>query len=437
MKKSVVWFRNDLRLRDNETLFKAAKNSDVVYPVYIFDPRMFQLTKLGFPKTGGHRLKFLLESVKELRNALQACGSNLIIRCGIPELILPELVADVNATALYCSKESLTEEQKVESALEEKLNQMKVRMDSFWQHTLYHEEDVPWPIRQVPEVFTSFRKEAEKTVQVRNEFPVITQLQSFHDLDPGEIPTCNDLGIREEEADPRAVLTFNGGERAAWQRISYYFWEENLLKNYKTTRNELLGGDYSSKLSPWLSLGCISARSVYFELKRYEQERKKNTSTYWLFFELLWRDFFRFMAKKHGSKIFLINGLTSNSPKYSGNHSLFEKWKNGETGEPFVDANMKELLLTGYMSNRGRQNAASYLMHDLGIKWTWGASWFENRLIDYDASSNWLNWAYIAGVGNDPRNGRQFNIESQAARYDPGGRYTSHWLTNETISKSV
>jgi deoxyribodipyrimidine photo-lyase len=437
MKKSVVWFRNDLRLRDNEALYKAAKASDIVYPAYIFDPRMFRLTELGFPKTGGHRLKFLLEAVEDLRNSLQACGSNLVIRVGLPELILPELAARVGATALYCSKESLSEEQKVEIALEEKLNQMKVRMDSFWQHTLYHEEDVPWPIRQVPEVFTSFRKEAEKTVQVRAEFPTITELQPFTDIDAGKIPSCNDLGIREEESDPRGVLHFRGGEKEAWQRISYYFWEEDLLKNYKFTRNQLLGGDYSSKLSPWLSLGCISAKSVFHELKRYEQERKKNISTYWLFFELLWRDFFRFMAKKHGAKIFMINGLNEYSSEFSENHGLFEKWKNGETGEPFIDANMKELLLTGYMSNRGRQNAASYLMHDLGIKWTWGASWFENRLIDYDASSNWLNWAYIAGVGNDPRNGRQFNIESQTARYDPRGEYISHWLADAAISKSL
>ncbi len=437
MSKSVVWFRNDLRLRDNEALYKAAKNSDIVYPVYVFDPRMFRLTSLGFPKTGGHRLHFLLEAIQNLRESLQSIGADLIIRIGLPEVILPEIAAEVGATALYCSKESLTEESKTEAALESKLSQMKIRMDSFWQHTLFHEEDVPWPIRQVPEVFSNFRKEAEKTVEVRAEFPSITYLHPITDIDPARMPSCNDLGIREEMPDPRSVLRFRGGERAAWERISYYFWEEDLLKNYKETRNQMLGGDYSSKLSPWLSAGCISARSVYHEIKRYEQERKKNSSTYWLFFELMWRDFFRFMAKKHGSKIFMVNGLNDTPPEYNENHGVFEKWKNGETGEPLIDANMKELLLTGYMSNRGRQNTASYLMHDLGIKWTWGARWFENRLIDYDASSNWLNWAYIAGVGNDPRNGRQFNVESQASRYDPKGLYTSYWLNDEAVSKSV
>ena len=94
-------------------------------------------------------------------------------------------------------------------------------------------------------------------------------------------------------------------------------------------------------------------------------------------------------------------------------------------------ANMKELLLTGYMSNRGRQNAASYLMYDLNVNWTWGAMWFESRLIDYDTCSNWLNWAYIAGVGNDPRQGRKFIIENQSLTYDPDGKYVDLWLNDQ------
>ncbi|MEJ2003617.1 MAG: DASH family cryptochrome [Cyclobacteriaceae bacterium] len=436
MKKGVVWFRNDLRIRDNEALYKASVQNDVLYPVYIFDPRQFALTDLGFTRFGAHRLRFLLESVSELRDALRSLGTDLIIRTGLPEIILPELIEQAGAQSLYCSKESITDEKKVETEIEQILRKQKIRMNLYWQHTLFHEEDVPWPIRQVPEVFTHFRKEAEKTVKVREEFPPPEKLKPFTDLAAGDIPSHNDLGISNETKDSRQVIDFQGGENAAWNRLNYYFWEEDLLRKYKFTRNGLLGGDYSSKLSPWLAAGCISARSIYFEIKRYEENRKKNISTYWLFFELLWRDFFRFMAKKHGKKIFIVSGFTGTTPDYTKNIQLFEHWKKGETGESFVDANMKELLLTGYMSNRGRQNAASFLIHDLGIKWTWGAKWFENRLIDYDASSNWLNWAYIAGVGNDPKSGRRFNIESQALRYDPKGEYVNLWLQQE-VSKSL
>ncbi len=107
----------------------------------------------------------------------------------------------------------------------------------------------------------------------------------------------------------------------------------------------------------------------------------------------------------------------------------FEAWINGKTGVPFIDANMKELQLTGFMSNRGRQNVASFLTKDLGIDWTWGATYFESQLIDYDVCNNWGNWNYVAGVGNDPREDHYFNIETQVEKYDKNGDYVKLWLS--------
>lgn len=169
---------------------------------------------------------------------------------------------------------------------------------------------------------------------------------------------------------------------------------------------------------------------------RYEQERVKNDSTYWFVFELLWRDYFRFTANKNGAKIFQQKGINTKSIFFKNDILLFERWRNGETGNTFIDANMKELFHSGYMSNRGRQNVASYLTKDLHLNWTWGAAWFESQLIDYDASSNWLNWAYHAGVGNDPEENRYFNTESQVKKYDPKGKYVSHWLEASTALKN-
>jgi deoxyribodipyrimidine photo-lyase len=100
----------------------------------------------------------------------------------------------------------------------------------------------------------------------------------------------------------------------------------------------------------------------------------------------------------------------------------------GNTGNRFIDANMRELLLTGFMSNRGRQNVASYFVHELGLDWRLGAQYFEEALVDYDVYSNWGNWAYLAGVGNDPRANRRFNITRQADMYDPAGSYQKLWL---------
>lgn len=429
-----MWFRNNLRILDNEALFKATRDCEEVYPVYVIDPRNFEVNTLGFQKTGPFRTKFLLESLKNLRHQLKKVGSELIICEGNPEVILPGLVDEWKIDIVYTSKEFASGEAVLQQRLEENMSARHILYETFWQHTLYHEEDVPWPIKQVPETFTTFRKESENMVQVRPEFPAPEKMNTPVQLKLSKIPTLGSLIDDVRIPDDRSVISFTGGEDAAWERLYYYFWESDLLKDYKNTRNGLMGGDYSSKLSPWLALGCISSKSVYREIKRYENLRKKNDSTYWLFFELLWRDFFRFMAKKHGENVFTPSGFSGTPPDYAENPALFESWCHGETGEPFVDANMKELLLTGYMSNRGRQITASYLIHDLGIRWTHGASWFQHRLIDYDTSSNWLNWAYIAGVGNDPRQGRHFSIESQSVKYDPKGKYVNYWLEKNAIS---
>jgi len=135
------------------------------------------------------------------------------------------------------------------------------------------------------------------------------------------------------------------------------------------------------------------------------------------------------MGKKHGNAIFRQSGIQNlNDNLGSEDKDLFKLWANGETGVPFIDANMKELNATGFMSNRGRQNVASFLVKDLKINWVMGAEYFESLLIDYDPCSNYGNWNYVAGVGNDPRSGRYFNILSQAKRYDSKAEYVKYWL---------
>jgi deoxyribodipyrimidine photo-lyase len=203
-------------------------------------------------------------------------------------------------------------------------------------------------------------------------------------------------------------------------------FDDDKLKEYFEIRNGMLGEGYSSKLSPWLALGCISPRRIWKEAQRYEAERVKNKSTYWLIFELTWRDFFVYMALSQGDKIFKIGGVTGDKTPWKGSLDKLRLWKEGRTGDQLVDANMRELAATGFMSNRGRQNVASYLIFDLGVDWRYGAAHFEEHLLDHDPCSNWGNWVAAAGLTGQRIN--KFNTKKQLSDYDPKREYVRHWL---------
>jgi len=435
MKKNrvIVWFRQDLRLHDNEALQDALKHGEEVIPVYVFDTRIFQgTTKFGFPKTGNYRAQFIIESVQDLRNNLRALGSELYIRTGKPEQIIFDIAQKAKTDWVFCNRERTDEEVQVQDALEQNLWSIGQEVRFSRGKMLYYTSDLPFPVTHTPDVFTHFRKEVERFIPVRAVLPTPTK-EDFKpltiSLEAGNIPTLKDFGLQEFEKEKRAAIDFKGGETAALERLHYYLWESGSIENYKKTRNELIGSDYSSKFSPWLSQGCLSPKLIYAELKKYEAQRKKNESTYWLFFELLWRDFFRLIGKKYGNKIFQKGGIVDQpDASLKNDRQLLQVWMEGRTGVPFIDANMKELAQTGFMSNRGRQNVASFLIKDLLVNWQMGAEYFESLLLDYDPCSNWGNWNYIAGVGSDPRENRYFNILAQAKRYDPKGAYVKLWL---------
>ncbi len=425
----LLWYRNDLRLHDHEPLEQALQEQATIIPVYCFDPRQFGKTQFGFPKTGRFRAQFLQQSVLDLRRSLQLLGSDLLVFHALPEQVIPDLVKTLKISAVHYHQEVTAEELAVEAALKQALAQLRVPLKPFWGHTLYHPDDLPFDRQNIPEVFTTFRKQVEKQCSINPAFPAPRALPPLPTtITPGPIPSLSDLGLEPPLAEPRAVLDFQGGETAGQARLDQYFWQQDCLRYYKETRNGLLGANYSSKFSPWLALGCLSPRYIYEQVLRYEEQRVRNDSTYWLIFELLWRDYFRFVCTKHGNKVFHPSGLQGIALPWKQDWQRFHQWQEGRTGYPFVDANMRELVTTGFMSNRGRQNVASFLTKNLGIDWRMGAEWFESQLIDYDVCSNWGNWNYTAGVGNDARGFRFFNISKQARDYDPQGDYVKHWL---------
>ena len=428
MKTGIVWFKTDLRTEDNETLIKAISQSEQVIPVYCFDDSHFETTPYGFKKTGSFRAQFLLESLQDLDASLRALGSGLLIVKGKPEIEIPKIVKQYKAQKVFAKREVAIEEKKLELLVQKELFKIRCESETFSTSTLYHAEDLPFSIKNIPDVFTNFRKKTEQDAKIRKPFEKPTQINS-PEIPSLQLPTLEDLGLVFSPIDSRAAIQFKGGETEAINRLNHYFYETKCLSKYKETRNGMVGADYSSKFSAWLAMGCISPRYIYDQIKKYEKEFGANDSTYWLIFELLWRDFFRYMFKKHQSKFFLYSGIkTDKVNSKSLNEKLLSQWINGASESDFINANMIELKLTGFMSNRGRQNVASYFCNELNMDWRFGAAYFEEQLIDYDPSSNWGNWAYLAGVGNDPRGHRYFNIEKQASDYDKKMEFRKLWL---------
>jgi deoxyribodipyrimidine photo-lyase len=410
MKKALIWFRKDLRLNDNELLKTAAQEGLEVVPVYIEDEDQ---------EYSSFRKAFLFESISELdKNIRLAGGSGLICLRGTPSEIIPQLCGKYRVDKVLFAKEPGWNEKTIEDSLVAALNKLGIGWSVSFHNFLFSPERLPFTLDQLPDIFTSFRKKTEhllpaKSRETENALPVFGK---------------NLENLFEEPTGIAQKSNFSGGESSGLSRMAYYIHESGYIQNYKETRNGLLGADFSSQLSPWLALGCISPLRIVYEVRKFEEQVVSNESTYWLIFELLWREYFRWVMIRFPRNLFLKQGIRGLPRKYSADKRKFRAWVEGTTGQPFIDAAMIELKETGFMSNRARQNAASYLVHDLEQNWLKGAAYFEKMLVDYDVSSNYGNWAYIAGVGNDPRPVRRFNPEKQSEMYDPEGKYVKHWL---------
>ncbi|TCK64875.1 deoxyribodipyrimidine photo-lyase (single-stranded DNA-specific) [Winogradskyella wandonensis] len=428
-KNSLVWFRNDLRVNDNAVLAKACNESDSVIAVYCLDPRHFEQDKFGFKKTEKFRAKFLLETLNDLKENLAKKNIDLLVYFDKPEAALPQLCDTYEIDAVYFQNEWTEEEKTAENTVASRISAINknIIFHSVYNQFLYHPADINFEIDKTPQVFTVFRKKLEKYVDIRAEVHIEKKPDSNRIENTTQIPTLSDLGFEDFETHPHSAFPFKGGESEAFKRLENYFFETKKLGFYKKTRNGLVGVDYSSKFSPWLANGSISARTIYWQIKKFEAEHFKNQSTYWLIFELIWRDYFKYVSLKHGNQIFKLEGILKKDYAWSRNQNKINAWINGETHSDFVNANMIELKETGWMSNRGRQNVASYFAKELELDWRIGAAYFESLLLDYDVHSNYGNWMYVAGVGNDPRD-RKFNVDLQAERYDTNGKFRKRWL---------
>jgi len=424
---AILWLRNDLRLHEHAGFELAASGRfSKVLPVFIVEDFLFQpLPYIHLPSLGPFRKAFLGQSLQNLKQKLTGLGSGLCVLKGDAETILPDLMAKCGAETLIFESEDTFIEKQVENRLLQRMPSLKI--ETWYGKTLLNPHELPFDLTDLPQVFTEFRKRVEKKGIHLEPMPLIQALPPMPEFEAEFSADWASIFSSIQVPDKRTAFPFAGGEDSALARLRDYVWERKLAANYKNTRNGLVGEAYSTKFSPWLANGCLSAKRIYQEIKAFEAQYGESEQTYWIIFELLWRDYFRFTARKFGSRIFKSQGLKEKHELSPFKPDVFESWINGTTGNAFCDAAMNELRLTGYLSNRMRQNVASYLCHDLKQPWLAGAAWFEHCLIDYDPASNYGNWMYIAGVGNDPRANRYFSLAKQVEMYDPEGSYRAMW----------
>ena len=433
MSTLIYWFRSDLRLLDSPALNKACREATYLVPVFILPPEEVS-TRWGFARESELRKRYLTETLVALDAQCRELGSRLLVLPGDASTTLAALVQSTQAQGIVCEQIAAPEEQ----AEVEQLRAQGVTVQCVWQSTMVELSALPFTPSQMPDVFTQFRQKLEANgLRARQTVARPAQLPAL----PSNIEVesiCLRQYLDRLSSDSRENTQVHAGTAQGLQHLEHYFADE-LPHTYKQTRNQLSGADYSTGFSTWLATGALSAPMIVDRLTHYEATRGANEGTYWIWFELVWRDYFRFLHLKYGRALYLREGLRkpdpgSEAPSLAEPSSgtalkLFEQWTQGRTKNALVNAGMNELAATGKMSNRMRQIVASYLIYDLRIDWRAGAAWFESQLLDYDVYSNQGNWLYIAGLGTDPRGGRRMNLDKQALEHDPKGLYRKQWAS--------
>lgn len=413
------WYRNDLRVHD-QPYYKFLEKTDYFIPVFIIDPRWFKNTPFGFRKISLKRWEWIKQSLIDLKKNLKLLGSELLILYGYPEKILPKIQEETGCAISY-QREYATEEFRIELALQQRI--AKEHLCGYHGGFLIEPMEFSEHLPNAALSFSKYRKLMEKKLKNKS-----LELINLNAPFPKSIHLKSIKPLEIKSRKIKFAFDLFPGETSALEHLNNYLFSDKKVLTYKKTRNESLGKDFSSKLSFYLNHGSISPKWVYNQIKKFEKEVHKNESTYWLVFELLWRDFFRINGWRFGKKLFLKTGITGTPPLIEFDNQKVKNWMEANTDSNWINAHLQELLRTGFMSNRGRQNVASYFIHDLKQDWRIGAAFFERHLLDYDVYSNYGNWLYIAGMGSDKNGPHIFDVDWQQKHYDPEKNHQYYWL---------
>lgn len=426
--KGLIWFRHDLRLADNPALATLSRHCKKAIMLYIIDPEWFKPSRFQTKHLGRFREEFLYQSLRALENELKKRNQKIIIKVGHSAEIIPELCKKhaINLVTIN-DHPGVYERQQVDN-LKRILPCEIIISESF---SLFLQHQLSFDKNKFPHSFTHFKKHIEE----QHFLPCIPISA------PDNLPECINerkdfWGGQEFSYD---LTPYHGGEDAALVQLNQYFWKTNGLKKHQKTKNELDGWQFSSKLSAWLANGSLSVRFLAAELDKYEYRHKSTPSTKALFCELLQREYFQWMMHHYGAKMFAFEGIKNKRPLTSFLGEKFNEWEQGTTPFPLVNACMRQLKQTGYLSNRGRKIVARCLVNTLGLDWRFGAAYFEQQLIDFDVAINYGNWQGVANVGSQEEQAPYMKSQKEEMEEEEHGSdldFVTRWAT-ATSPKSL
>jgi deoxyribodipyrimidine photo-lyase len=406
MKTAIWWMRRDLRLYDNPALSAALESGLPVVPVFILDPVLLA-------REAEHRQAFLFDGLRKLNADLESHGSRLIVRYGEPLTVLQHIVSEAHSVAIFCEEDYTPYARRRDAAVEKSLHLQRITGVTVHHPSLIHKADgTPYT------VFTPFSKAWKKL-----------PLPGLHIWQPPECFAAPPPLDSESIPDADPVPSFPAGQAEAQRRLTRFINDH--IDDYTNGRNRLdLEG--TSALSPYLRFGMLSAHQAWAAtremLSKAETSEARRSIETWIN-ELIWREFYNAIlyhfpnVRKHAFRPAMRKIHWRDSP------DDLAAWQTGHTGYPVVDAAMRQLLHTGWMHNRGRMIAASFLVKDLLINWQEGERWFMQHLLDGDLANNNGGWQWTAGVGTDAAPYfRIFNPILQSKKFDPQGAYIRRWV---------
>lgn len=414
--KGLIWFRHDLRVADNPALATLSRHCNKALMVYVIDPQWFNETPFQTKRMGRFREEFLYQSLLALEKELKKYQQKLIIKIGNGTQIIAELCKKHRIDLVTITDHPGVYERQQVAILKKTLSCELVTSESF---SLYLQHQFSFNQQTFPQTFGEFTQHVEHQ----------HLLPSIPICAPALLPECIDE--RKDYWSGQELFydlsPYHGGEDASVVQLNQYFWKTDGLKHHVKTKDQLEGWQFSSKLSAWLANGSLSVRFIAAELDKYQYRYGSSASTKILFSQLLLREYFQWMMHHFGTKMFAskkINNINHHDLHFN---EKFSAWKHGTTSFPMVNACMRQLNQTGFMSNRGRKVVASCLLNELGIDWRFGAAYFEQQLIDFDVALNYGNWQHLGNFGAKYLDIQSINLDIPDAEADSDCIFVARW----------